>query len=267
MAEKTHIEAQLTRQRERLAMSASERHELHRSESALQQDGPTHARDDFRGEALIAIDWSYGNFTQHSVEWAQLDAANLIHANLQLAFLDYARMRGATLDSANVNKANLEGVSLQQASLRSAEMKFARLYDADIREADFQNAVLTKTDLSGTKGTQTNFTGVQAESAIFAEMDLQRANFSNATLSGASFRRSNLNDCIFDNAIVENADLRGAFGLTKQTIEDLEARGFCKHRRCERPLYMGSPQLRAAVVLFALGVVAVTNNIFGWTRQ
>jgi uncharacterized protein YjbI with pentapeptide repeats len=185
-----------------------------------------------------------------------LDAANLIHADLQLEFLDYARMRGSTLDSANLNKANLEGASLYQASLRNAELKFTRLYDADIREADFKDAILTKADLSGTKATQVEFSGVQAEDAIFAEMELQGALFKNANLNGASFHRSNLTNCIFEDAIVTNADFRGSFGLTKQVIEDLESRGALVQIEDASDRYgtWGAPQLRAAIVLFALGV-------------
>ncbi|MFL5804404.1 MAG: pentapeptide repeat-containing protein [Roseiflexaceae bacterium] len=83
-----------------------------------------------------------------SLEWADLDKANLRGADLHMAYLQIARLGRSNLQGANLHGANLEGAFLYDTDLRGAELYGAVLYDADLHRADLRGANLSLVHLS-----------------------------------------------------------------------------------------------------------------------
>lgn len=77
-------------------------------------------------------------------ERANLNGADLTHANLE-----YADLSGADLRGANLTSADLSGAILTNADLRRADLKGASLVRADLRDARLEYADLNDVDLRG----------------------------------------------------------------------------------------------------------------------
>ena len=256
-------EAEEERQERILAMDHIDRHKLHRSEAVNASDTLSLVEQDFRGENLVAAAWIKADAQRCLLSGTRLEAANLVEANLSLALLDYANLKGATLDRASLHKSNLEGANLHHASIRGTHLRLTRIYDADLRQIDATGSIFDAVDCTGSKALQADFTQATLTRCTFVEMNLKGANFSNATLTGCVFNRTDLTDARFNDVLASDADFRGSRGLTKETLEYLASRGAIVdlNDAIDRYGVWGAPQLRAAIVLFALGVgsLVMTN--------
>ena len=115
------------------------------------------------------------DFNFASLESANLINANLKSANLQNANLIIANLKSANLQNANLYNANLISANLQNANLESSFLESSLLYNADLESANLQNANfkssflknanLESANLYNTK----NLTNKQIKSACFWE--------------------------------------------------------------------------------------------------
>ena len=263
--QRAYKEAEYTRQRERLALSAEARHALHRVEATHHKVPVLLSEQDLRGENHIAARWIECDAKRATLSGIRLEAANLVGTDFSLGLLDYAVLKGATLDRARLDKSNLEGVSLQQASLRQAHLRLTRMYDADLRQVDAESAFFEAVDCSGSRANGANFSKGTLRNCTLVEMSLQNSNFQSANLEGSVFNRSDLSGAIFDNALVTNTDFRGARGLSTEQLTELQSRGALVELTDAIDRYgtWGAPQLRVAVVLFLLGVgsIVITQTL------
>lgn len=136
----------------------------------------------------------------------QLDNAHLADADMQYAWLPEASLRNAALRRTDFRNAALYKANLSQADLKEAILTKTILYKANLVSADFSKAHLLQADLRG---------------AVLSGANLSEANFSNANLSGAALIKTNLQEALS----LENTDLRGVKGLTKEQLEACKAKG------------------------------------------
>ena len=163
-----------------------------------------------------------------------------------------------------MHKSNLEGANLQHASLQESHLR-SRIYDADLRHIDASNSTFDAVDCTGSKPYKPISQKEDFPKCTFVEMNLKGANFSDAVITGCVFNHTDLSDVSFEGVQAIDSDFRGTRGLTKDTLEYLASRGAIVdlNDAIDRYGTWGAPQLRAAIVLFALGVGSlVMTNIF-----
>jgi uncharacterized protein YjbI with pentapeptide repeats len=133
---------------------------------------------------------------------ADLSGANLYKANLSEAYLWETNLSGANLWEANLCKADLRGTNLSGANLWEANLSGASLY----HYVDLQGATLRKANLSG---------------ASLQQVDLRGADLSEADLSELNLTNANPEDALS----LQDTNLHGVKGLTKEQLEKCKARG------------------------------------------
>jgi uncharacterized protein YjbI with pentapeptide repeats len=173
------------------------------------------------------------------LEKSDLSGAKIAAANLRKAILRGAQLPGLTLDyvdleqadlaRANLDKASLietrlTGASLTGARLTAADLSRANLKGADLDEALLENAkfswaYMQAAKLNGSKLIATIFNGAQLQAASFLRVQAQGASFSGADLRGAVFAEASLDRSTFEGsqlryATIANATLWGASGAT-----------------------------------------------------
>src|SRR5579884_4149381 len=131
----------------------------------------------------------------------QLDHAYLVEADLKQAW-----MVGASLRKASLSKADLSGASLNSTNLSKADLSGANLREATLFQADLSKVDLSKADLSGA-----NLSHAELRAASLIEADLREAYLSGANLEAARY--------------LEDTNLRGAKGLTKEQLQACKAKG------------------------------------------
>jgi uncharacterized protein YjbI with pentapeptide repeats len=141
--------------------------------------------------------------------------------------------RGVLLDNAYLGgaSADLERVWMPKASLRKADLWWINLKGAYLVMADFRGAELNVADLSGADLGGANLSEADLSGADLSEAYLHEANFSRAiltraNLSGADFRGDDLITAnLEDAASLEDTNLRGVNGLTKEQLEACRGKG------------------------------------------
>ena len=136
--------------------------------------------------------------------------------------LDNAYLGGSTdlervwMPGASLRKADLYWINLKEAYLCGADFRWAWLNMADLSEADLSGA-----DLSGA-----NLSGANLSEAYLHEANFSKAILTKANLSGADFRGDDLiTTNLEDAASLEDTDLLGVKGLTKEQLEACKAKG------------------------------------------
>ena len=181
-------------------------------------------RTNFEGAFLSEADLRGADLGQANLRSADVDRAQLANANLDRSMLDGANFSQADLRDANLSysslagadlvDARLDGASLYGAQLTAAVLVRAILEKADLRDAHLESADLDHADLQqaylwSAKLVNARLEGAQLGSAIFIGADL-----TGADLRGAHFQGTVLNDVNLHGANLDDADLRGALGLT-----------------------------------------------------
>jgi 3',5'-cyclic AMP phosphodiesterase CpdA len=110
------------------------------------------------GADLRGRDFSNSSMQQANLEGADLTDTRFINTDLRGANLRKAILRGADLTNANLAGADLSDVDLSRAllpntSLREARLTGASLYRANLLNADLRDAALDGADLTGAAGT------------------------------------------------------------------------------------------------------------------
>lgn len=125
---------------------------------------------DFRGQALVGVNWSGATLIGAKLEDANLAGANLTQANLWQARLSRVNLQEARLAEANLYEAHLQRAHLKGSILEGAVLKRANLEGADLSNAELLDANFVEANLRG---------------VFFGQVDLQVRNFKGADLSGA----------------------------------------------------------------------------------
>jgi uncharacterized protein YjbI with pentapeptide repeats len=151
-----------------------------------------------------------------------LERLDTIRKTAVMQFLDEARLvrgvdgrdpvialTGADLRSADLRSADLDGADLYDADLRGADLTIVHLRGAFLHDADLRGSNLTFAYLNGANLTESILSG-----ADLNEADLSRAVLYRADLSGAVLLNVDLSD-----AGLDDANLRGAEGITNEELE------------------------------------------------
>jgi hypothetical protein len=113
---------------------------------------------------------------------------------------------GTQLDNAYLREADLKQAWLRQASLRNVDLRGADLRKANLRHADLREVYPREADLRG---------------ADLFEANLSGADLRKARLEGANLKRANIEEA----GLLEETNLRGVKGLTKEQLKACKAKG------------------------------------------
>jgi hypothetical protein len=127
------------------------------------------------------------------------------------------------LSNADLSSADLRLVDLSEADLSKVNLREANLSNARLNGADLNNAVLSDADLPGAFLTGANLingnlSGANLRSAYLDNADLSLATLNRADLGGAFLRDTDLRGAALIEADLSYADLSGAQGATKETL-------------------------------------------------
>jgi len=152
---------------------------------------------------LVEANFGGAEFKKNThLDYANLQKANLIGANLQEAYLEGANLQGADLFSANLQKAKLESANLQGTDLEGVNLQ-----EANLKRANLQKAKLTWANLQGADLFSANLQG-----AKLIDANLQGTYLEGANLQGADLTYADLTNTLFDS----ESDLRGALLYTTE---------------------------------------------------
>ncbi len=143
---------------------------------------------DLRGANLSNADLSGVDLRGAQLESADLSAAQLEYADLRGAQLEYANLNAAnvrrekSVNYVNLNGANLGSAQLKFAYLRGAQLKSADLINADLSDANLRGADLINADLS-----DANLRGADLINADLSDANLSSTQLEYADLNGTKF--------------------------------------------------------------------------------
>ena len=126
----------------------------------------------------------------------ELEAVDLIYADL----VD-ANLSGSTMQSVNLTGAIISGGDLTGSMLRFINLNATGLEACDLRGGDLYGATMIGASLED----------AVARDADFTLVDLLGGNLRNADLRGTSFRDANLSAVDFQGSQLDGVDFRGAF--------------------------------------------------------
>ena len=125
-----------------------------------------------------------------SLDWAKLEGASFVGAELQDASLIWAQLQGVSFERAQLSGAALGWARLQSANLNAADLSGGNLYEAQLQ------------------GASLNWAHLRATSLYLA--NLQGASLENAELQGASLDDADLQGALLTSAVLEGASIYGA---------------------------------------------------------
>jgi uncharacterized protein YjbI with pentapeptide repeats len=141
---------------------------------------------------------------------ADFEGVDLRGHNLQYANLSGAILTGADLEGVDFTGANLSGADLTGADLRGCKLAGASLRDANLRGANLTGAILSGSNLMGIDLAYADLTRSNFRDANLERADLEGVDFTSANLHGAALRGASLICANFTFANLTRADLTGA---------------------------------------------------------
>jgi uncharacterized protein YjbI with pentapeptide repeats len=127
--------------------------------------------------------------------------------------LSHAKLKGAHLPNADLGDADLSGADLSNALLLNAN-----LIGADLSGADLSNALLDNADLVAHLP-NADLSGANLSGANLSEANLFSVDLSDANLIGADLSSAVLLNVDLSNAVLDNANLGGADGITNEELD------------------------------------------------
>jgi uncharacterized protein YjbI with pentapeptide repeats len=183
---------------------------------------------DFRGAYLSDSDFRSADLTQSSFQFAIMDGARMNHANLDRATITDAHLARIDLRNANLSYANLAGTYLMDArfdgaSLYDAMLSNTTLIRATFGRTDLRNAHIDEANLEHADLRQAYLWSANVQSSDLKDADLGSAiligaSLRNSDLTGAHFAQTVLSETDLTGAILDGADMRGAFGLSAYQV-------------------------------------------------
>jgi uncharacterized protein YjbI with pentapeptide repeats len=147
---------------------------------------------------------------------ADLRFAAAARAFLALSDLRYADLLGADLKSADLRGSDLSGASLVGALLSNADLRKARANGVLV--GDTASTVGTVKNDDALFCSRTSFAAANLRYARMNSGDFREAVFDGALLQGATFGRARVTRATFTGADLDDADFRGAVGLTADQV-------------------------------------------------
>ncbi len=142
---------------------------------------------------LVGTNFSRGDLTALTIDFAIARRANLRKVKLNAASLTGADLTGAELSGAELLFASLNGTNLTNAKLVGANLDFASTIGTDFSGADLHGMKFADGNNSGARFTNANLSG---------------ADLTNADLTGADLTGANLDGAIFCNTLMPDASVR-----------------------------------------------------------
>jgi uncharacterized protein YjbI with pentapeptide repeats len=184
------------------------------------------------------IDLKGANLAGAHLEGADLRSADLRYTDLRKAHLQGADLQGAFFFKANLSYTYLHDANVSHADLRWANMEHvwanrtdfrnARFWGADLRRADLHKADLRKADLS-----RKVVPKVTPPGADYSMTHLKGPFPEGWEVSSHNFPAVKLNGAILLGAQLQEADLQGVEGLTRDQIA-----GTANHTSAHLPDYL-----------------------------
>src|SRR6266851_4817731 len=150
-------------------------------------------------------------FQDASLNYAQLQGANLFGAQLEGVSLNGAQLQGANLIFVHLQGVSLNGAQLQGANLRGARLQGASLHYAQLQGADLSYAYLQGVSLDGAQLQGAELFLAQLEGARLDRAQLQGADLRLAQLQGASLDDAELQGVLLRKAQLDGASLQRVF--------------------------------------------------------
>lgn len=175
--------------------SNSDREEVQRAVSAL-----GHVLHSATDDTVELADLTDVNLKGIDLARSYLVGIDFSESSLQNANLIHADLTGAVLRATNLSGANLTGATLRGADLGSAVLDDALVADADLAGAGLVGAKLIRTDLHR----------ANLSSTYLSDATLWHARLVDTNMTGATLVRADLNDADLTRAKLRDADLHGA---------------------------------------------------------
>ena len=160
-----------------------------------------------------------------------LSGKNFRNVIWQGATLENVELVKARLKNVNLRDAKLDGVNFSNANLVKADFRGSNIINSKFNETDLSEAVISKTDIDkfnsiiqGTKigggvsgvANSSEFKKLAWASTLNFKQTTINSSFKGAILTGATLSYADVTESIFENAILDNADLTGTdFRLAK----------------------------------------------------
>jgi uncharacterized protein YjbI with pentapeptide repeats len=199
---------------------------LDRSLLEVEQGDPVHEPGDpvhtlaqaRTSTAILRLDAQHNESVTHFLINSGLSVRSETSARLlRGSTLSHAKLSGAHLPNADLGDADLSG-----ADLSNALMVNANLIVADLSGADLSDALLDNADLSAHLP-NADLSAARLLGADLSDANLSGANLSDAKLIGADLGGAVLDNANLSNALLENANLGGADGITNEELEQQAA--------------------------------------------
>jgi uncharacterized protein YjbI with pentapeptide repeats len=152
-------------------------------------------------------DWSIwrNKYPHPDFQFADLQKANLIGADMQGACFRDAYMNEAVLTSGHFDGADFFGAELNRANMNSGIFNGAKFQSAKMKEVNLSNARMVNVDLINAE-----LESAFMNDVVLDEAALNKANFREARMSGATMKYAWLAEANMENALMIAVDLEGS---------------------------------------------------------
>lgn len=168
---------------------------------------------DLQGASLVGAHLEGADLKKADLRFTNLRRAHLHGADLQGAFFFKADLSGTYLHGANMSHADLRWAIMKHAWANRTDFRNAFFWGADLRNADLHQADLRKADLS-----RKEVAMVTPPGSGYSMTHLQGPFPEGWEVASHSFPAVNMSGAIMLGAQLQEADLRGAEGLTHDQI-------------------------------------------------
>jgi fluoroquinolone resistance protein len=152
-------------------------------------------------EKFEGIDFTINKFSAGDYENCRFINCNFAEANLsKITFID------CVFDTCNLSAANINVTSFQETSFINCKMMGLRFEDC--------NQFLFTVSFTGCLLNLCTFYKVKIKNTRFINCSMQEVDFTEADLTAAELDNCNLLQAVFDNTILDKADLRTAINFS-----------------------------------------------------
>lgn len=159
---------------------------------------------------LTGADLKGKNLSRADLRGAVLRDADLRGAMFDEAYLQGADLRGALLDGTDFRSAKMQDANIAQGIFEGANLAGAKLNAATLTGAEFKNTVLNRTVFEGATMDGVCFYSLRIDSCNFDNTSLEGATFAGIVLQNVSLQNSNLSQTNFVDADLFQSRLSGS---------------------------------------------------------
>jgi uncharacterized protein YjbI with pentapeptide repeats len=163
-----------------------------------------------QGADLQRVDLQGADLQRADLEGADLQGADLQGADLQRADLEGADLKEANLERVNLERAIMRRTNLEKTNLKGANLERAKLWEVNLEEANLERVNLEGVIMWRTNLEKTNLNGANLLNTYLPEANLSGTNLSGTILWMAILRQANLSGANLESAYLKRTDLEGA---------------------------------------------------------